>query len=197
MSNKTSGAEVIIDKTLEVFEAILELAAHKVMVGIPSENADRHEGGITSAQLGYIHEFGAPEKNIPARPFLVPGVKSVQKEINEGFKKAGELAMDGKKESVMRQLHRIGLLAQNAVRKKISEGIPPPLAPSTIAGRIRRIKGKKRRGKIDAAIAAGTPMSKQGGAEGIFTPLIITGQLMRAVTYVIRAVGGGGGGGGH
>ena len=186
-----SGLIVLVDNVIKTLEAITELASHNVMVGIPDEKAGRREGAISNAALGYIHENGAPEANIPARPFLLPGVKSVQTELNEGFKKAGELALDGKKEGVMRQFHRIGLLAQNAVRKKISEGIPPPLAPSTIKGRMRRIKGKARKAKIDAAIAAGTPFSKQGGAEGIFTPLLVTGQLRNAITYVIRAVGGG------
>lgn len=187
-----SGSVVVLDRMAKVLEGIAALAKTRVEVGIPSSRAGRREGGITSAALGYIHENGAPEVGIPARPFLLPGVKSVQPEISAGFKKVAEFGLDGKPAAVDRQLHRIGLLAQNAVRAKISEGIPPPLAPSTIAGRIRRVKGPKRKAKIAAAAAAGMPWSTQGGVAGIFTPLILTGQLRNAITYVVNGVPNGG-----
>src|SRR5882724_12416208 len=69
--------DVTVDKVKEVQLAIRALANTRVMVGIPSDKAAR-KGKINNAQLGYIHEFGAPEVNIPPRPFLVPGVQGAQ-----------------------------------------------------------------------------------------------------------------------
>lgn len=181
-----SGVVTLLDHVQEVLAALGKLAEKNVLVGIPSADAGRKEGPISNAALGYVFEFGSPEINMPARPSLLPGVKAVQSETIAGFKKATELALEGRGEAIERELHRVGLRAQNSVRAKITEGIPPPLAPSTIKGRIRRVKGKQRRAKIDAAAAAGTPWSTQGNVAGIFTPLIATGQFLHSITYLIR-----------
>ena len=186
MPNHSSGVVVVLDHVAEVLKALSTLASNSVMVGIPDEKAGRKEGEISNAALGFIFENGAPEINMPARPSLLPGVRAVQPDTIAGFKAAAGFALDGREAAVERELHRIGLRAQNSVRGIISAGIAPELAPSTIKGRIRRIKGKKRRAKIDAAAAAGTPWSTQEGTAGIFTPLIITGQFLRSFVYSIR-----------
>lgn len=178
--------EVVLDHVQEVLKALGGLTTKAVFVGIPDEHAGRREGEISNAALGYIHENGAPEVNIPARPFLLPGVKAVQTETIAGFKRAAGFALEGREGAVERELHRIGLTAQNSVRGVISAGIAPELAPSTIKGRLRRVKGKKRLADINARLASGTALSTQNGVEGIFTPLIVTGQLRNAITYVIR-----------
>lgn len=136
------------------------------MVGIPEEKNDRNDdSGITNAEIGYIHENGAPEVGIPARPHLVPGVAKVQDKIEAGLANAGKLALEGKTEGVMRQLNAIGLIAQSSIRGLITAGLKPPLKPGTIAAR-------RRRGRT------GTK------------PLIDTGQYRNAITYVIRLIRG-------
>jgi len=180
------NVEVVLDHVQEVLKALGVLVSHSVLVGIPDEHAGRREGEISNAALGYIHENGAPEANIPARPFLLPGVKAVQTQTVEGFKKAAEFALEGREGAVEGQLHRIGLTAQNSVRSVILAGIAPELAPSTIKGRIRRGKGKKRRADIEAKLAAGVPASVQGNEAGLFTPLVVSGQLLHSVVYVIK-----------
>jgi hypothetical protein len=117
---------------------------------------------------------------------MEPGVKAVRKEIAQEFLNAGKAVFQGGANSVTLYLNRIGIIATRSIKGVITAGIPPPLAPSTIAGRIRRIKGKKRRQKIADAQAAGTPDSRQSGAEGIFTPLVVTGQLRNSITYILR-----------
>ena len=126
---------------------------------------------------------------MPARPFLAPGIRRVQSETISMLKKAGELAFSNGPAAVERQLHRIGLINQAAVRAVITEGIPPPLAPRTIAGRINRLKGGKRRAKIRGEIAGGLAESRQLGVDGAFTPLIVTAQFLKSITYVLRKVG--------
>jgi hypothetical protein len=188
MPKPISGMFKPVDNLKKVLQGIDTLTNMTVLVGVPGEKTGRKDGSISNAALAYIHDKGAPEANIPARPFMEPGVKAVQKEITKELEDAGKVMLKGSQGSatVMRYLTRVGIITTRSIKAKITEGIPPPLAPSTIRGRIARVKGKARRKKIDAAIAAGTPLSRQSGAEGIFTPLIVTGQLRNAITYVIR-----------
>jgi hypothetical protein len=160
-----SGVTTVVDNVAKVLAGMNALATQRVMVGIPSTKADRREDGspINNAQLGYIHENGAPEVNIPARPFLLPGVRADQAKIEEGLRAAANSAFDGKPEQLQRDLTRVGLIGQAAVRKKITDGPFEPLKPATLAAR-------RRRGRT------GTK------------PLIDTAQLRAAINFVIRKV---------
>lgn len=155
--------EVTIDKVLEVTRSIRALISQRTMVGVPSDKDSRKEGGpINNAALAYIHNFGAPEVNIPPRPFMEPGIDRVKNQISTELKATGQAAFDGKFDRVDRGFHRIGLLAQASIRAMITAGEGfPPLKPKTIARR-------KRRGRT------GTK------------PLIDTGQLRNSINYVIR-----------
>ncbi len=194
------GLSVPIDKTADLIKAVKLLTTTKVMVGVPSEDAGRNNSGpISNAYLALIHDQGAPEANIPARPFMKPGIEAVQDKIEDGLKKAGEIAFTwggtNAPQAVERQFHRIGMIAQSSIKNKIRAGIPPPLAPSTIKGRIYRVKSKKRRKRLKDLLASGSvAASRQEGYEeyspGLFTPLIVSGQLLNAITYVLRKVKG-------
>lgn len=185
-----SGVVKTVSNLAKVMAGINLLAGTDVMVGVPSTKAGRREGPINNAALAYIHDKGAPAAHIPARPFMEPGIKSVQAKIAAELEKAGPLALQGKVSGVQTTLNRVGIIASQAIKAKISEGIPPPLAPSTIKGRIRRIKGKKRRQKIAVALASGVAPSVQGGQPGLFVPLIVTGALRNSITYVLRKAQG-------
>lgn len=183
---KKAGVFKVVDKLASITKAVDVLTNTTVMVGVPEDKNSRREAGISNAELAYIHDKGAPAARIPARPFMQPGIRAVRKQIVTEMENAGKAVFKGGAKSVTVYLNRIGLIASRSIKAKITEGIPPPLAPSTIAGRIRRIKGKARRRKIDAAKAAGTPDSRIAGAEGLFTPLVVTAQLRNAITYVLR-----------
>jgi hypothetical protein len=177
-----------IDNWAKVSESINTLAATSVLVGIPGDKAIREKGALTNAALGYIQEKGAPEISLPARPFLEPGVASVnQSSTIPGLKAAGVAALAGDQATVIKQYTIIGQRAADAVRTAIRNRIPPPLKPGTLLGRLRRkdkyqkaAKGSARRGKLRAAALA--------GSEGDI-PLLDTGALMRSVTFVIRRKG--------
>jgi hypothetical protein len=183
-----SGVFKVVDKTADVLKGIDLLVSTQVMVGVPSEKAGRREGEITNADLAYIHDKGAPNAKIPARPFMEPGINDAKAQIIDEMMKAGRAILRQGSKNVENSLNRIGLIATRAIKNRITEGIPPPLAPSTVQGRITRVKSKSRRAKIRAELASGTPASRQGGADGLFTPLIVTGQLRNAITYVLRRV---------
>lgn len=164
------GLTTVVDKVAKTIEALGYLQSRRVMVGVPGEKAGRREGKIDNASLAYIHENGAPEVGIPARPFLVPGVRDVQPRIVGYLNQAMTAALDGDKGKVERTLNAVGLVAQNSVRGKITAGLSPPLKPATIAARRRRFKGRK------AMVAADVK------------PLLDTGQLRASITYVVRTV---------
>lgn len=182
-----AGVQKTVNNTAKLMEGIEILTNTRVMVGVPSDKNTRREEGPSNAELAYIHDKGAPEANIPARPFMAPGIKDVQSQIVSELLLAGKAAISGAGAPTVKvYLSRVGIIAVRSIKNRITAGIPPPLAPATIAGRIRRIKGKKRKQKIADARAAGTPWSRQSGSEGIFTPLKVTGQLFNAITYVLR-----------
>lgn len=186
---KKSGAFKVISNTTKLLQGVEALTNKQVMVGVPGEKKDRKEGEITNAELAYIHDKGSVDGRIPARPFMDPGMRAVRKEVSQELINAAKAVLRGANVTIA-ALNRVGIIATRSIKNVISAGIAPALAPSTIAGRIRRVKGKKRRAKIDAALAAGTPETKLNGAEGLFTPLIVTGQLRNAITYVLRDIRG-------
>jgi len=158
------GVFMVLDRMADVARGVAALTTTRVYVGIPAaktERKDDEELEITNALLGYVHENGAPEHNIPARPWLKPGVASVQNEITGLLRQAGQKALEGKVESITRIYNAVGLVAQNAVKKKITDGPFAALSPRTLAA--RRARGR-----------TGTK------------PLIDTGQMRNAVTYVVR-----------
>jgi hypothetical protein len=191
-SSKTAGVFKTVDNVRKVMQGIDMLTNTTVLVGVPDDRGGRKEAGpINNAALAYIHDKGSPAAGIPARPFMEPGIAAVQDRINLELRNAGNAALRGGGQSaVTAALNRVGIIATRSIKLKITEGIPPPLAPSTIAARIRRVKGKARRAKIAAARAAGTPDSRIGGIEGLFTPLVVSGQLRNAITYVLRKIKG-------
>ncbi len=159
------------DQTKSIFAAMRRLTEQEVLIGIPDENAARAEEEaadkkaagepITNAGLGYVNEFGRPEDNIPARPFLVPGVESAKDRVAKVLGAAARKTLEGDPDAAAAGLTKAGLIAETAVKSKIDEGPFAPLAPATLAER-------KRRGRTGEK------------------PLIDTAQMQRSVTHVVR-----------
>ena len=156
------GLHTLKDNAEKVLEGISLLGRLRVMVGIPQDETQRDgDAPITNAALLYIHENGAPEVGIPARPTLKPGVKDAQVEIERRIRLGGQAALDGKPESVRNQYAAAGQAGASAVKARINSNTPPPLKAGTLAARRRR--GVKRT-----------------------NTLVDTGQMRNAVTYVVR-----------
>lgn len=150
-------------------KALRELLRQEVLIGIPADAPERSpEPGEPSppsnALIGYKMETGDPEMNLPARPFLVPGVMEIRDKAVARLKKAGQDALSGDPTKVDQALHAVGLMGQAAVQQKITDGPFAPLAPRTLAQRRARGRTGER-------------------------PLVDTGQLRRAITYTIRRKG--------
>ena len=162
----TASVRITVDRLGQIVKAINDLTRKDVLIGIPEAETNRQDEdgsteSVTNAALGYIHEHGSPANNIPARPFLIPGVKDAHDAIEKRLKKAADAALKGNKAEVDRQLHSAGVEAQDAVKTKINSGDFKPLSEATLAQ--RRARGR-----------TGT------------LPLIDTTKLRNSITYVVR-----------
>lgn len=140
----------------EVSDVVRMIASVEVLVGVPEETTDmRNEDGqeyITNASLAHIHDQGAPEARIPARPFMRPGIDKVKDKISKKLRRIAAVGLETRDlHQVEAMFHEVGLTAQLAIQNTIQEGIPPPLADSTLRGRAR--KSKQRSKQIAAAHA--------------------------------------------
>lgn len=181
-SRKTGVVVVNRQSVAGIHDALAELASNEVLVGFPEDTTERDEEdtSLTNASLAYIHDTGMPEQNIPARPFMIPGVEQGLPKAAEALKSTARAVLTSKSREVASAgLHRVGLIVQAAIRGKINEGVPPPLAKSTLQERARRgRKGAKQELELRA----------RGEAPSVqfAKPLIDTGQMRNAVNYVIR-----------
>lgn len=163
------SATVVItqDRLPEMEKGLKQLADFEVLVGIPEEKTDREEvpdiGPVTNAELAFIHTHGSPMRNIPPRPIIEPAIEDSEnsKAISEDLKLAIQAALDGDRAKTISQLNKAGISAQNAVRDWFTNPRNnwAPNSPRTIA--------KKKSDR----------------------PLIDTGQLRKAISYVVRKKG--------
>lgn len=164
------GVTITKDDTAKVLATLHAMTRDVCLVGIPAPNNQRKDkdgvpaGPITNSGLGYLHEFGAPRAQIPPRPFLVPGMKFAEPKLVPVLKAA---AQDGFQSpgAINKGLNRAGLVAAATVKQYLTSLVlngAHTLADSTLAARKRK------------------------GFQGE-SPLIRTGQLRGAITYVVRS----------
>jgi hypothetical protein len=168
------------DRVEAVLASIHDLTKQDVMIGIPDSTAGRKSGPISNAAIGYIQETGDPARNLPARPFLVPGVMKVEAKAAEMLGAGAAKALDGDRQAGASSLVKAGLLASSSVKRTITEGAGfAPLSLATLKARAAR--GRKGAAAEIASRAAGNAPDASNAR-----PLIDTGQLRNAVTYVLR-----------
>lgn len=179
------GAEAAIAR-------IRKYATRKVAVGIPSDKDARTSGTVGNADLVYIHthgvrppamraemkpeidkgskysvalqmylhEHGSVAYQVPARPIIEPAIENAKKQIAELLADGAKAVMAG--EDGESQLNDVGLFAQGKVKAWFtsSENGWPSNAQSTIK------------------------------AKGSDKPLIDSGALRNAITFVVVKGGG-------
>lgn len=152
------------DRVADVLKAVQSLVKSEVLIGIPASASARDDSPLGHAGIGYLMETGSPSQNIPPRPHLVPGIETARDKIEKKMRAGAKAALDGKTADVNAALVGAGIVAERAVKAKISDGPFATLSPKTLA---------KRRAK-------GRPGEK---------PLIDTGEYRRAITHVVRKKG--------
>lgn len=168
------------DRVEAVLSSIRDLTTQDVMIGIPDSTPGRKSGPISNAAIGYIQETGDPAHNLPARPFLVPGVNAIADKAATMLGNGAKKALDGDRAAGANALVKAGLLASSSVKATITAGDGfAPLALSTLEARARH--GRKGAAKEIASRAAGNAPDASNAR-----PLIDSGQLRNAVTYILR-----------
>lgn len=127
----------------------------RIEVGVlQSEGAQRHRGSnLTVAEIGAFHEFGT--KRIPRRAFIRGWYDEKQAEAKAAIGAMAESVVRGKR-TADEAANILGQAFVGGIQKRISGGIPPALAASTI---------KQKKSSV---------------------PLVDTGQLRTSITYQIR-----------
>ncbi|MFV9686580.1 hypothetical protein ACNY67_06775 [Pantoea sp. KXB45] len=159
-----SGLTVRANKAQSILNALKTLTNKDVLVGIPESKDERQgegEGEFGNAGIGYINENGSPKQNIPARPHLRPGVKSVEQDYLPHLKAAAQKALEGNAEGAVTSLDRAGTVAANGVKRYI-----------TITGFIAL---------SDVTLAQRRKRGRTGNK-----PLIDTGEYRRSITHIVR-----------
>lgn len=167
----TTAIRLVTDHTDAFLRGVKLLEKKQVLVGVPAEKAprdaeDAKDRSINNAALAYIHNFGSPPQNIPPRPFMDPGILNVRDQITAQMQKAGEAALDGNADTVRNNFEAVGLIAATSVKLKIREGPFQSLKPATI-------RARQRRAKMSLSVSE-------------IRPLIDSGQLLNAISYVVR-----------
>lgn len=158
-----NGVKITFDKSEELVKQIKYITNQYVVVGIPASKAKRTDGSqITNVALGYIHEFGSPANNIPARPFLGPGVNSIHSLAVAMLKQAAALELEHKPGEAKNTLVSLGFKAVTAIRNVIDAQAFAPLSDRTLAARLSKKPPR------------GTQILKD------------TGEMLRSITSAIR-----------
>lgn len=145
------------DRFEEAFNLAQMADEFEVAIGFPEDTAERDKGEINNPTLAAILEHGSPANNLPARPFVEPGLETGRDRLAKIMELGLQRTLDGDSDGIAWALETAGVEGVSLVQRKMVTGPFAPNAPSTI----------KRKGS-----------SK---------PLIDTGQLRQSVSYVVRA----------
>ena len=102
-------------------------------VGILRGSEPDADGRLTLGELATIHEFGAPEANIPERSFMRLGLKSASGELKRVTARLVPEVARGKMTEAA-ALRKIADIAHKSIRGTFKERGPnwPALAPRTV-----------------------------------------------------------------
>lgn len=123
-------------KGLEALDERLKDFATRVAKVGWFESARYEDDGISVAEVAIIQEFGAPAAHIPPRPFFRPTIDQNKGAWSEKIAQGARQVLKGNM-SADDVLEAVGQLARGQLQQTISEVRSPPLAPRTIAQRMR------------------------------------------------------------
>lgn len=124
--------------------------------------------GTPIATVAAVHEFGAPAKNIPPRPFMRPTIARESDNWKKIMSSGAKAILHGNA-SIDQVMNAVGMKAAGDVAKTIASITQPPLKAATIAARARKRKDKT----ITATLKK---------------PLVDTALMIGSVTHVVEDV---------
>jgi hypothetical protein len=141
-----------------------------VKVGLLGGSKDHRPGeSLTNVEIGLVHEFGAPSRNIPERSFIRAPFRAKRADYLKLLKRMLSHTLSGaarKGQTGMGIARALGLMGQQIASdfKRNAPGTPPPNAESTLARKL----AKTRPGSL------GEPKT-----------LVDTGRMINSITYAV------------
>ncbi len=138
------------------------------------ENAT-YPDGKSVAMIAAIQNFGAPSVGIPPRPFFSNMIRSKR----AAWPRALAINLRAADYDAQVALRRFGTGVAGQLRQSIKDTNSPPLAPSTIAKRMRGMTGAQ-------IAAADKRAAKTGKPPSYAKPLVDTGIMLGSVDYEVE-----------
>lgn len=132
--------------------------------------SSRYPDGTPVAYVAMIQEYGSPAQGIPPRPFLRPTVVRDEAHWKELLMQACRKISKGQI-TAEQTLRVIALQVQGDIALSIAKVDTPPLAPETIAARLRRYKSP----------------AKKGAPTGVSKPLVDTSRMVSSISHTVGA----------
>ncbi len=125
------------DKSTISKKLLAQLSKAKALVGWTEEAGSRPGEMVTNTELAFIHTYGSPIRNIPARPILEPALSTAETKdaVCVELKDAAKAMLSGDRDKMVEYLYRAGQEGENASRAWFEDSRNgwAPNAPSTIA----------------------------------------------------------------
>lgn len=122
----------IVKRLKEVMKRAEQLNQLQLVAGIPNDETSREDSGeITNAELGIIHEWGAPEKGIPERSFMRSTMSEEMENLGRLSKTQIALCLEGNT-SPHDVFATIGAYLQGKIVDKITDGEFKPNNENTV-----------------------------------------------------------------
>ena len=175
-------------------EAMGTLENAKVYVGIPEAETNREsqKDEVTNAGLLFIHTNGSPIRHIPARPVIEPSIEANHEPLEQGLHATADYVLDGKKAEANQMLKKVGTLGANGAKKWFTDPRNGwrQNSPETIRRKLSKLTGKRLRKALDVlnSVSENMPLVGTTALDEINTPLIDTGQMRRAITWVTEVL---------
>lgn len=148
--------KLTVNNFLHIKKVLEEFKTHVVKIGLPKGTSGTYENGMTVIEVGIVHEYGSPSKNIPQRSFLRAPMfvakDQIKKMIFNEYVKC-----QNKVSTPMESMKKMGIYGEGISKASFRKNDWTPLKPATI-----KAKGDKT------------------------TPLINTGQLRQSITSIVE-----------
>jgi hypothetical protein len=175
-------------------EAMGTLENAKVYVGIPEAETNREsqKDEVTNAGLLFIHTNGSPIRHIPARPVIEPSIEANHEPLEQGLHATADYVLDGKKAEANQMLKKVGTLGANGAKKWFTDPRNGwrQNSPETIRRKLSKLTGKRLRKALNVlnSVSENMPLVGMSALDELNTPLINTGQMRRAITWVTEVL---------
>lgn len=143
---------------LKVKDTIQKFTGHIVKIGLPAGTTGSYDG-VSIIEVGAVHEYGSPARNIPQRSFLRVPMYINRDKIKKLIFSEYNNIINGKGD-VMTSLHKMGAYGEGISKASFKNNDWTPVTTQT----------QKRKG------------------ESKTTTLIDTGQLRQSITFVVEKV---------